>query len=152
MPANSSRHQFRHFKTLIVLVLAMTGGTIFLYWVGRLAPVTPLRAKTPAAWSQILVRATDPQADQGFFHFRIDEQGHVDESNAWAGQRYAANSEGTIHLVVSCSAADGKLTTAQTNALTRTLTGLRKTFGIPTERIHTAQSPQVAGLGNALDF
>jgi membrane protein implicated in regulation of membrane protease activity len=152
MPANSPRHQFRHFKTLIVLVLAMTGGTIFLYWVGRLAPVTPLRAKMPAAWSQIVVRAADSRADQGFFHLQIDEQGHVNESSAWAGQRYAANSEGTIHVVVSSSTADGKLTKVQTDALSRTLNGLRKNFGIPTDRIRTVQSPQVAGLDTPISF
>jgi hypothetical protein len=152
MPANSARHQFRHFKTLIVLVVAMTGSTIFLYWLGRLAPVTPLRAKSPAAWNQIVVRAAGPRTEEGFYHFKIDEQGHVSESSAWGGQRYAQNSDGTIHLLVSCGTSDPKLTPTQSKALARAIAGLRKTYGIPTERIRIAQAAQVASLGDQISF
>ncbi|HVP12845.1 MAG TPA: hypothetical protein VMV94_16850 [Phycisphaerae bacterium] len=152
MPANAARHQFRHFKTLIVLVVAMTGSTIFLYWLGRLAPVTPLRAKTPAAWNQILVRANGPRTDEGFYHLKIDQQGRVSESSAWGGQRYAQNSEGTIHLLVACDAPDTKLTPTQTAALSRTIADLRKTYGIPSDHIRVAQSAQTANFGDQISF
>jgi hypothetical protein len=152
MPANPARHQFRHFKTLIVLVVAMTGSTIFLFWLGRLAPVTPLRAKTPAAWNQIVVRAAGPQTEGGFYHFKIDEQGRVRESSAWAGQRYAQGSDGTIHVLIACGTRDAKLTPTQSQTLTRTIAGLRRSYGIATDQVRVAQSPQLAGLGDQISF
>jgi hypothetical protein len=148
MPASAARHQFRHYKTLIVLVVAMTGSTIFLYWLGRLAPVTPLRAKTPAAWNQIVVRAAGPRTDEGFYHFKIDRQGRVSESSAWSAQRSAQNGEGAIHVVIACVSADSKLTPTQTKALSRTIDGLRKTYGIASDRVRVAPAPQVASLAN----
>ena len=153
MPASAARHQFRHYKTLIVLVVAMTGSTIFLYWLGRLAPVTPLRAKTPAAWNQIVVRAVAPRADEGFYHFKIDQEGRVSESAAWDRQRYAQNSEGAIHLLVACAASDSRLTPTQSKALTRTIDGLRRTYGIAADRIRIAQPSQLASLtGDRVSF
>lgn len=152
MATVAARHQHRHLKTLILLVVSMTGGTIFLYWVGKLAPVTPLRAKTAAAWNQIVIRPVSPRADQGFYHLRIDQHGRVEESSAWAAQRHARDNEGAIHIVVACAKPDSRVTTAQSKALTKTISNLRKTYAIPAEKVRLLQSSQTAGLNDRLRF
>jgi hypothetical protein len=152
MPTATTRHQHRHFKTLIVLVLAMTGSTLLLYWVAKLTPVIPLRATSSAGWSQILVRAATPTTTDGFYHVKVDAQGRVSTSSAWAARRSAEQSEGVIQVLVRSGSADGKVTPEQTRALAKVLDDLRRTYDIPANRVRVAQTPQLAGLGNSTEF
>jgi hypothetical protein len=145
-----ARNQHRHLKTLIVLVLSMTGGTIFLYWVGRLTPVTPLRAKASPAWNQIIVRPADPAHEDGFFHLKVDEKGRLVQSPAWLTQQPAEGGEGVIQLLVTSAAADDRITPLQTKTLAQTITSLRRDYRIPADRVHIRRSRHVAGLTDRL--
>ncbi len=143
MPATTVRHQHRHFKTLIVLVLSMTGGTMFLFWVGGLAPVTPLRGKTVAAvenddagsWSRISVRAHRSDQTLGFHHFRIDQQGRISEHLAWRAGLQDTRSPGTVHVVLSCRSASRGVRPIQTKVLARLIADLRAQYHIPKDRV-----------------
>lgn len=129
----------------------MTGGTLFLYWVGKLTPVTPLRAKSPAGWSQILVRAADPGTEDGFYHVKLDAGGGVSASSAWRVQRYAQQGDGVIHVLVRCPKPGARVTPEQTKVLTQLLSELRQTYDIPASRVRVTQPSQLAGLNNPLD-
>lgn len=141
MPAKTVRHQHRHFKTLIVLVLSMTGGTYFLFWVGGLAPVTPLRGSTglavdaPSAWDRIQVQARPTGDREPFFHFRIDPTGRLLESRAWQAGQGSGRATGTIHILVSCSTTEARLTASQSSALVRLIADLRGRYGIAKDRV-----------------
>jgi hypothetical protein len=143
MPATTARHQHRHFKTLIVLVLSMTGGTMFLFWVGGLAPVTPLRGKTVAAvdnrdadnWSRISVRAQRSDQPLGFHHFRIDQQGRISEDPAWQTGQQDSRTPGTVHVVLSCDSTPDRVRPIQTKVLSRLIADLRAQYHIPKDQV-----------------
>ncbi|MBN2560968.1 MAG: N-acetylmuramoyl-L-alanine amidase [Phycisphaerae bacterium] len=148
MPSTSARHQHRHYKTLIVLVLSMTSGTFLLFWVGKLSPVTPLtslRGRTsapvaPAAkvWNEIAVRTQDADRPRGFFHYRIAETGRLFQSSAWKQATHDPHSAGTIQILITCKSPDVRLTTAQTRTLTRLIGDLRATHGIPKDHVRVS--------------
>src|SRR4051812_46428477 len=101
-----ARHQHRHFKTLILLVVSMTAGAFLLFWIDHLAPSQrprTLRGMSAAggAWGRVAVRTQDSADDPGFFHFRIDEGGQLYQSNFWTAGYQHPDSEGVIHIVVS---------------------------------------------------
>jgi hypothetical protein len=144
-----ARHQHRHFKTLIVLVLAMTGGTLFLFWLGKLSPATPLRATT---WNQILVRAHDSGTDRGFFHFRIDPQGQLYQSEAWQARQRASRGDGAIRIVVTRNSTEPRITQEQTMALSRLVADLSRRFRIASDRVHVDQTRRVASIPDRGEF
>lgn len=135
MAGSLGRHQNRHFKTLILLVLSMTGGTFFLLWLGQLSPVTPLRSRTAADWNQIAVRTDSADTPQGFYHLRIDVNGQVFQSDAWKEGRAQAGRPGIINLVLSTSEPGAAATRVQAQTLQRTLADLTRRFGIAQDRI-----------------
>ncbi len=153
MAASTSRHQHRHYKTLIALVVSMTGGTFFLLWVGRLSPVTPLRGKVPAPqrWSEIAVRAENDHNPRGFFHLRIDEAGQLYQSSAWKIGRPDPDHPETI-LVLLTSTDDAGVTQVQTQTLSRTLADLRRQHGIPSERVSVIDGPSSAQATSTADL
>lgn len=159
MAAATVRHQHRHYKTLIVLVLAMTGGTFLLFWVGKLAPVIPLRGNTQVApsWDRILVRAepADAVTASGFYHLRIDGCGWLYQSSAWNAGRQDRNAPGTIQLVLTSDQPGGKITPAQSQALSHVIADLCKQYRIRPERIAVTQSPgppRLAGMAENSDY
>ena len=157
MPASTVRHQHRHYKTLIVLVLAMTGGTFLLFWVGKLAPVIPLRGNTQVAqsWDRIAVRSEPTDTVAGFYHLRIDGRGWLYQSSAWNTGRQDRNAPGTIQLVLTSDQPGGKITHAQGQALSHVIADLCKQYKIQPDRIAVSQSPsppRLAGMAENGDF
>lgn len=142
MAARTARHQHRHYKTLIVLVMSMTGGTMFLFWIGQLAPVTPLRSSTPTArtWTQIAVRSQDAREQDGFHHFKIDEAGRPSVSEAWDQAKHDARGSGTVHILVTCESTEARLTTVQAEKLKRLIDILRTEHRIAPDRVRISQS------------
>lgn len=140
------QHQHRHYKTLIVLVLAMTGGMLFLFWVAELAPVTPLRSQLPAAapWDRILVKAQDLSSPKGFCHFYIDEQGQPFKSRAWEDKREEPGNDGAIVVIVGCESSDGRLTNPQATALSRVIADLRAQHRIRGDRVEVVHASRLA--------
>ncbi|MFQ5428837.1 MAG: hypothetical protein ACE5E1_00895 [Phycisphaerae bacterium] len=126
--------QHRHFKTLIVLVIAMTGGTFLLFWIARFAPITPLRASV-APWDRIMVRAEPARAPRGFFHYRIGPAGRLFQSQAWLEGLHERGSHGTIHILLTCEDRDLRVTPAQAKTLSSVLSKLRREYAIPTRRV-----------------
>jgi len=131
--------QQRHFKTLIALVLAMTGGTLLLFGVAKLTPVmhvAPLRADARAAktWTQVVVRSAAADSPKGFFHWRIDEVGRLYQTDAWANGQDSSG-DGSIQVLISTSAPGGKITPKQSQQLTRLLADLQGQFGISKDRV-----------------
>lgn len=150
MAAGKSRHQHRHYKTLIALVVSMTGGTFFLLWVGRLSPVTPLRGQVLATprWTEIAVRAESDHNPRGFFHLRIDEAGRLFQSSAWKIGQPDPDHPESIHLLLT-SAEEGA-TAAQRQTLSRTIADLRQQHGIPSSGVSVISPEpraQSAGAG-----
>ncbi len=141
MAVRTARHHNRHYKTLIVLVMSMTGGTMFLFWIGQLAPVTPLRSSTPAAkWTQIAVCSQDARAQDGFHHFKIDEGGRPSVSEAWNQGRRDVRGSGAIHILVTCDSATARLSSVQADKLKRLIEILRAEHSIATERVRIVQN------------
>lgn len=145
MPAIAMRYQHRHYKTLIVLVLSMTGGTFFLYWVGKLSPVmhirpTPLRAESPApqAWNQISVRTQTIGQPVGFYHWRIDPQGRLSSSDAWKSG-IDPQADGSIQVVVATHSSNSGISSGQVKQLGLLLADLREVHHIPKDRIRATR-------------
>ncbi len=139
MPATASySHHNRHFKTLIALVLAMTGGTLLLFWLGHLSPVTPLRSQAamPSVWTDITVRAQQTVSPRGFFHYRIDEAGRVFQSYAWKVGQHEKGVPGAVQILLTCPDRNVQLSPSQVAALSHILSDLRSQFAIPTENVH----------------
>lgn len=138
MPARIAPHPHRHFKTLIVLVLSMTGATFFLFWLANLSPVTPLRARPMQSlnWDSISVRAERPGDTRGFFHFRIDEDGKLYQTSAWKAGQPSANLPGAIHILLSSDSGSDRPTVAQASSLSRTISELRRRYGIGESQVH----------------
>ena len=137
MPAGAISHQHRHFKTLIVLVLAMTSGTVLLFWVAQIAPITPLRGKTAAtaAWTQIAVRAQPAEVSHGFYHYRIDATGRLFQSRAWLEGRHDRSTPGAVHVLLTCPDRSLRVSAAQGETLSRIIAELRGKHTIPEARV-----------------
>src|SRR5439155_10998344 len=104
MHASAAAHKHRHFKTLILLVISMTFGAFFLFWLGRLTPVVPLRgkAKPVVSWNGIAVRTAQADvANLGFFHYRIDAAGQLWQTSAWKAHAQDPKKPGTIEIVLN---------------------------------------------------
>ena len=142
MPAKSASHAHRHYKTLVALVLSMTGGTIFLFWLGNITPVTPLRGKAQSntVWNRITVR-TDTTAS-GFFHFRIDENGSLFQTQAWKIGQHSPRNPGSIEILLTSQDLARPIAAAQREALSRTLSDLRRQYQIAADRV-TAEQPTI---------
>lgn len=147
MKARANRHQHRHFKTLILLVVSMTAGTFFLFWVDKITPANRRQvlrgrsAKNTASWSDITVRQERSAADAGFFHLQIDDSGRVfRKTDAWAAGPDDARSKGAIHVILTRR--DPRVAPAQTqqNALRRVIQRLRSRFRIAESRIRPIRS------------
>ncbi len=151
MPATASHSQHRHYRTLITLVVSMTGGTLLLYWMAQLSPVTPLRSRAGGgrAWSQISVRALPDHLPTGFYHYRIDASGRLFESQAWEAGRSGRNAPGTVHVLLSCRDAALRVTPPQTRTLTRILGYLRETHVIGLDQIYV-EPPTTAAFGQPI--
>ncbi len=145
MAAVHARHQHRHFKTLIVLVLAMTGGTFLLFGVARMSPVTPLRASA-GPWNQIVVRTEGPQSDRGFFHYRIDESGRLFQSYAWKAGQHDRRNPGTIHVLLTCPDNSLQVTGAQARTLSVILGQLQSRFAVSSDAITVDSDSAVADM------
>jgi len=146
MPAGTIPHQHRHFKTLIVLVLAMTGGTILLYWIAQIAPITPLRGTAAASgpWTRIAVRAQVAGTPHGFFHYRIDQTGRLFQSYAWLSGQHSRRSPDAIHILLTCPDRDLRISPAQARELSRLISKLRREHGIPQTRVSVESARGVA--------
>lgn len=127
----------------------MTGGTFFLFWIGKLAPVTPLRAKV---WNQIVVRSVSPTEDRGFFHFRVDREGRLYQSNAWSNGRRASPGEGAIYILVSRASDGPEILPAQTRAISVIVSDLTQRYHIPPDRVSVDEPRRVANIGNLGEF
>lgn len=137
MAIASTRSQHRHYKTLIVLVVAMTGGTLFLYWVGQLSPVTPLRSSTPSAeaWRQIGIRVQPTSEFAGFYHWRVDEHGDLYRSAAWRQGQQDPTLPGTIQILLTTAARTDRVGENQAKALARLVGDLRERYHIQEDRV-----------------
>lgn len=135
--ASSSRHQHRHYKTLILLVLSMTGGTFLLLWLAQFSPVTPLRGRTagPADWRQIEVRAEAAANAGGFYHLRIDASGRLYRSDAWKYQQAHPDNPGVIALLLSSTHSTGRPTPQQQQTLSRLLADLGNQYRIDAKQV-----------------
>ena len=156
MPQDSARHQHRHYKTLIILVISTTSGTFFLFWADQLAPtqrpqtLQSLTASAASPWDGISVR-TESALEPGFFHFRIDGSGRLYKSNAWQTSRHDPRSEGVIQVVLTRSRVDQQPSRSQAKALARIVGHLQQKYGIPQSRIFAAPSSATAVAGTHLD-
>lgn len=156
MPQDSARHQHRHFKTLILLVISTTGGTFFLFWADQLAPtqrpqtLQGLAATAPSPWNGINVR-TESRANPGFFHFRIDPSGRLFQSSAWRTKLQAPGSEGVIHVVLSRPRPDRPPSKSQAEMLARIVDRLQRQYRIPGNRISAAPRPDTVAVGHPID-
>jgi hypothetical protein len=145
MAAVHARHQHRHFKTLIVLVLAMTGGTFLLFGIARMSPVTPLRASA-GPWNQIVVRTEGPQSDRGFFHYRIDESGRLFQSYAWKAGQHDRSNPGTIHVLLTCPDSKMQVTGPQARTLSAILGQLQEQFAVSNDAVTVDAGDAVADV------
>lgn len=150
MPAASAAHKHRHYKTLILLVVSMTVGAFFLFWLGQMAPVTPLRGKAAVSdkWGRVVVRtAASTQADAGFFHYRIDEAGQLYQTAAWKNSMHDPRHADAIQIVVSLPSGDAGISRTQEKSLARLVSELRRKFSIPADQIRLAPEATLASAG-----
>ncbi len=147
----TARNQYRHYRTLIALVLAMSAGTTILFWLARFSPVTPLRSTAAGSrqWTQISVRAETDDASRGFFHYRIDDGGRLYQSYAWKAGQDERSSPRTIHILLTCLHADAKVTERQAKTLSKVISQLRDEFEIPADRVYVEAARGVAEKGEA---
>lgn len=147
MQAQSVSNKNRHFKTLILLVVSMTFGAFFLFWLGQMTPVTPLsaRAKSAATFKDIAVRTGMAESrDKSFFHLRIDEEGRLFQTTAWKAKAHDPRRLGTIQIVLTVSEQDEGITTAQEKCLAKLLSDLRNEFAIANSNIRLDRTPTLA--------
>jgi len=130
-----------------MLVLAMTGGTMSLFWLAQVSPVTPLSGRTasPSAWNAIAIRTASSDDPRGFYHFRIDESGRVFQSGAWQGFRSHPDTPGAIHILVTTNRPGQIVSPAQAATLSRTLSDLQSRLSIPDARIVVADDAPATG-------
>lgn len=142
MASDTRRHQHRHFKTLILLVITMTVGTFFLFWADKLSPGQNrqiLRALAAPRWTGISVRAVNPGTDAGFCHFRIDEAGRLYQTRAWREEREDPRSAGTIRVVLTRPGVNSAATPAQAGTLRQVIHELRGKYSIAENRIRSVR-------------
>ena len=146
MAADSTRHHNRHYKTLILLVLSMTGGTFLLLWLAQFSPVTPLRGRTsgPAQWTEISVRAEASPDAGGFYHLRIDGDGRLFRSDAWRYQQPHPDNPSMIQILLSATRPDGRPLPAQQQTLSRVLAQLGRDHKIASERVTVRAGSTIA--------
>lgn len=144
MASATAKHQHRHYKTLILLVLSMTGGTLLLLWLARFSPVTPLAATR--SWTDITLRTEPGVNPNGFYHLRIDSEGRLFQSNAWKERTPDPDRPRTIHLLVTSASPSGLATDVQADTLRRTLADLGKLYSIPGDRVRVEAAGVVASL------
>src|SRR5262245_59066651 len=152
MQAPALAHKHRHYKTLILLVLSMTVGAFFLFWLGQMAPVTPLRGKaaTTPNWSRIAVRtASVGQPELGFFHYRIDESGQLYQTAAWKHRMQNPTPQGAIEVLLTVTEPQGGISSAQEKALSRLLSTLRRKYSIPADQVRLSASQSLASASTA---
>lgn len=137
MAASSRRHRHRHYKTLILLVLSMTGGTFLLLWLAQFSPVTPLRSRTPGQgdWREVVIRAESASTSSGFYHLRVDRNGRLYRSEAWRHQQPHPDQPTTVQVLLSATNSDGRPTPAQQQTLSRVLAELSSRHGITSDRV-----------------
>jgi hypothetical protein len=148
MLATPVAHRHRHYKTLALLVLSMTAGTSFLFWLGNLAPVTPLRGSAKAArpWTRIAVRAEAAAAGRGFFHYRIDENGRLFQSSAWKSGLHDPRRPGAILVLLTTGRHESRPTPLQQAALARLLDDLRDRHAISADQVRYDSSRALASI------
>ena len=147
MQASALAHKHRHYKTLILLVVCMTAGAFFLFWLGQMAPVTPLRGKlgTPPNWNRIAVRTAPLGRDEpGFFHYRIDESGQLYQTSAWKNNMQDPRQQGAIEIVLTVNESDAGISRAQEKSLTRLLSNLRRKFAISADQVRLSPNQALA--------
>ena len=147
MQAASIAHKNRHYKTLILLVISMTVGAFFLFWLSKMTPVIPLRGKvaTAPSWNKITVRtASTAQRERGFFHYRIDEDGQLFQTNAWKAGSQHPRQLGAIQVLVTVSDSDAGINVAEEKALTRLVSDLRQKYGISANQVRLEKSATLA--------
>ncbi|RIK64257.1 MAG: hypothetical protein DCC65_14670 [Planctomycetota bacterium] len=153
MAASSStnRHQHRHYKTLILLVLSMTGGTFLLLWLAQFSPVTPLRGRSAGAtdWREIEVRAESTAAAAGFYHLRIDANGRLFRSDAWKYQQAHPEQPGVIAVLLSSTHSNGRPTPAQQQTLSRVLAELGQRYSIDAQEVSVRMGDSLLASGAA---
>jgi hypothetical protein len=144
MAAPSVRNQHRHFKTLILLVVSMTVGTVFLYWIDEVSPshrksaFQRLAAASASPWNSIDVR-TENADDGNGFHFHIDPSGRLFRSRLWSPDEATANSNGVIQILVTPGPRSrGEISRTQQDTLARLIDQLSREYRIPPERIRPA--------------
>lgn len=137
MSAPSRRHQHRHYKTLILLVLSMTGGTALLLWLAQYSPVTPLRSRMAGQgeWREICIRAESAATSSGFYHLRVDRTGRLYRSEAWKQQQSHPDQPGAVQILLSATNQDGRPTPAQQQTLSRVLAELFERHSIASDRV-----------------
>ncbi len=137
MSAVAKRNQHRHYKTLIVLVFAMTVGAFVLFWAARFSPVIPLRGTREAGadWTRISVRAEALPVSRGFFHYRIDAAGRLFQSYAWKAGQGERNTPGTIHVLLTCPDERLEVSPEQAKTLSQIISKLRNRHGVPADRV-----------------
>ena len=147
MQAPALAHKHRHYKTLILLVLSMTVGAFFLFWLGQMAPVTPLRGKaaTSPNWSKIAVRtASLSQPELGFFHYRIDESGQLYQTAAWKNSMQNPGRQGAIEVLLTVAEPQGGISRAQEKALSKLISNLRRKYSISAEQVRLSSNQSLA--------
>lgn len=139
MAAAPCKHKHRHFKTLILLVVSMTGGAFLLFWVDKNTPThrpRTLRGMVANhAWTDVAVRAVGAGEDHGFFHFRIAPDGQWYQSNAWTERRRDPKAESTIHVVLSRPVGSSRVSDAQQSALRQLVEQLRREYKISLDHV-----------------
>lgn len=137
----------RHYKTLILLVICMTVGAFFLFWLGQVTPVTPLRgkAKSAASWKQIMVRTASlaDSGDKGFFHLRIDENGRLYQTNAWKAGAADPRRQGTIQVLLTVARPNESINAAQEKTLVHLISDLRREHNISVDKVLLDKSESV---------
>ena len=145
MAAATCKHKHRHFKTLILLVVSMTGGAFLLFWVDQNTPThrpRTLRGLVPSSgWTDVAVRTVPAAGEHGFFHFRIAADGQSYQSSAWTQGRRDPASESTIHVVLTKADGANRVSDAQQSALRALVEQLRRRYQISPDHVrplHTA--------------
>src|SRR5262245_45638176 len=134
MAAATCKHKHRHFKTLILLVVSMTGGAFLLFWVDQNTPThrpRTLRGLVPSSgWTDVAVRTAPATGEHGFSHFRIAADGQWYQSSAWRRGQRAPTGESTIHVVLTKASGANQVSAAQQSALRLLVEQLRKQYQI----------------------
>ena len=143
MAAAPCKHKHRHLKTLILLVVSMTGGAFLLFWVDQNTPThrpRTLRGLVPSSgWTDVAVRTVPAAGEHGFFHFRIASDGQWYQSSAWTQGQRDPKAQSTIHVVLTKPAGASRVSDAQQSALRKLVEQLRRQYQIAPDHIRPVQ-------------